>query len=189
MTEPDVLADMSGAIRNKVRRELPDSVLVRRIWSNVRDLRDVHGFSEEAMANVMRESWRDRAFRAGEQGSSGPSVADVLPAHDAETTSPSKAQHILGKLVNRPRYERYVASLGQLPETRPQRETGDSQGEKETRGLAKARQRNQSGLGATTFLRARLVDSARTIAIRVRDGGDEFSGDRGIPAGEVVILP
>ena len=55
---PEVLADLSGAIRNKVRRELPDSDLVRRIWNSIRDLRDVHGVPEEAMANVVPESWR-----------------------------------------------------------------------------------------------------------------------------------
>ena len=172
-----MLADLSGAIGAKVRRELPDSDLVRRTWNSGRDLRDVHGVSEEAMANVVPESWRDRAFRAGEQGASRQSVADMLPAHDAETISSSKAQHRLGNLVNRVRYERYVASLDQLPETRPQRGTGDSQGEKEAQGLCKARQRSQSGSGATAFLRVRLVDSAKTIsAPRVRDGGEEILG-------------
>ena len=132
VTVPEVLADLSGAIGDKVRRELLDSDLVQRIWNSVRDLRDVHGVSEEAMTNVVPESWRDRAFRAGEQGASGQSVADVLPAHHAETISSSKAQHRQGKLVNRVRCERFVAKLDQLPEKRPQRETGDSQSEKET---------------------------------------------------------
>ena len=132
-TVPEVLANLFGAIGNKVRRELPDSDLVRRIWNSVRDLHDVHGVSEEAMANIVPESWRGRAFRAGEQGASGQSVAGVLPAHDAETIRSSKAQHRLGKLVNRVHYERYVSSLDQLPETRPQRDTSESQGEKETR--------------------------------------------------------
>ena len=162
-TVPEVLADLSGAVGNKVRRELPDSDLVRRIWNGVRDLRDVHGVSEEAMANIVPESWRDRAFRSEEQGASGQSVADVLPAHDAEAISSSKAQHRLGKLVNRVHYERYVSSLDQLPVTRPQRDTSEYQVEKKTRDLAKARQRSQSGSGATAFLRARPVDSASTI--------------------------
>ena len=91
------------------------------------------------MANIMPESWRGSAFRAGEQGAS---VADVLPAHDDETIRSSEAQHRLVKPVNRVHYERYVSSLGQLPETRPQRNTSESQGEKETRDLAKARQRS-----------------------------------------------
>ena len=72
---------------------------------NVRDFRDVHGVSEEAIANIVPESWRDRAFRAGEQGVSGQSIADILPAHDAESTSSNKAQYRLGKLVNRVRHE------------------------------------------------------------------------------------
>ena len=61
-TVPEVLAYLSGAIGDKVRRELPDSDLVRRIWNSIRDLRDAHGVSEEAMANIVPESWRDRAF-------------------------------------------------------------------------------------------------------------------------------
>ena len=35
--------------------------------SSVRDLRDIHGVSEEAMANVVLESWRNRAFRPNEE--------------------------------------------------------------------------------------------------------------------------
>ena len=103
------------------------------------------------MANIVPESWRDRAFKAGEQGASGQSIANVLPAHDAETISSSKAQHRLGKLVNRLHYERYVSSLDQLPQARPERDTSESQGEKKTRDLAKARQRSQSGSGTTAF--------------------------------------
>ena len=88
------------------------------------------------MANAVPENWRDRAFRAGEQCASGQSVADVLPAHDAETISSSKAQHRLGKLVNRVRYERYVASLDQLPETR--------RGPSEKQSTLKARRRREA---------------------------------------------
>ena len=53
---PEVLADLSGAIGEKVRRGLLDSDLVRRMWKSVRDFRDVHGVSEEAMANIVPES-------------------------------------------------------------------------------------------------------------------------------------
>ena len=193
-TVPEVLADLSGAIGNKVRRELPDCDLVRRIWNSVRDLRDVHGASEEAMANIVPESWRDRAFRAGEQGASEQSIADVLPAHDAENISSSKAQRRLGKLVNRVRYEMNVSSPDQLPETRPQRDTSKSQGEKETRDLARARQRSQSGSGATAFLRARPEDAARTIpasefvtAGKIFRGIEEFLAARCPCCGEAEV--
>ena len=62
-TVPEFLADLSGSIGEKVRRRLPDLNLVHRIWRSVRDLRDVHGVSEEALTNIVPESWRDRAFR------------------------------------------------------------------------------------------------------------------------------
>ena len=55
-TVPEVLADLSCAIGNKVRRELPDSDLVRRIWNSTRDLRDVHGVSEEAIRTSCRKA-------------------------------------------------------------------------------------------------------------------------------------
>ena len=77
------------------------------------------------MANIVPEIWRDRPFRSGEQGAPGQSIAYVLPAHDVETISASKAQHRLGKLVNQARYERYVSSLDQLLETRPQQDTSE----------------------------------------------------------------
>ena len=52
---PEGLADLSGPLGENVRRELPNSDLVRRIWSSVRDLRDIHGASAEAMTNVVPE--------------------------------------------------------------------------------------------------------------------------------------
>ena len=99
----EILADLSGLLREKVWRELPNSDLVCRICSSVRDLRDIHGVSEEAMANVAPESWRNRAFRANEERASWQSDAEVLPAHDGETISSHKAQHKLGQQVNRVR--------------------------------------------------------------------------------------
>ena len=137
----------------------------------------MHGISVGAMVNIMPESWRDRPFRPRDQDTSGQSIAEVLPAHDAETTSSSKTQHRLGKLVNRVRCERYVASLEQLPEMTPPRGTGDPHGEKETKGFAKARQRKQPGPGATAFLRARPVYSSRVIpASEFVSAGRRFLG-------------
>ena len=115
-TVPEVLADLSGPLGENIRRELPNSDLVRRIWSSVRDLRDIHGVSEEAMANVVPESWRNRSFHANEEIYSWQSDVEVLPACDGETISSHKVQHKLGQQVNRLRYQRYVASLDQLPE-------------------------------------------------------------------------
>ena len=102
-TVPEVLADLCGPLGENVRRELLNSDLVRRIWSSVRDLRDINGESEEAMANMVPESWRNRAFRANMEGGSGYDV-EVLPGHDAQTISSHKAQHKLGQQINRVRY-------------------------------------------------------------------------------------
>ena len=83
------------------------------------------------MVNIVPERWRDIAFRGEEQEASERSVAEVLPAHDAESVSSSNAQHRLGKLANRVRYERYVASLDQLPvEMTTQRGTSNPREEK-----------------------------------------------------------
>ena len=90
-TVPGILADLLGIKGEKARRGLPYSDLVRNIWRSVGDLRDVYVVSEKAMVNIVPESWRDRAFRPGEQDTPGQSMAEVLPAHDAETTSSSKA--------------------------------------------------------------------------------------------------
>ena len=55
-TVPEVLADLSGAIGNKARRELPESDLVRRIWNRV-------GTSAMCMG-FQRRPWRTSCRRA-----------------------------------------------------------------------------------------------------------------------------
>ena len=115
------------------------------------------------MANVVPESWRNRAFRVNEERTSWQSDVEVLPAHDGETIGSHKAWHKLRQQVNRVRYQRYVASLDQLPEEAGPSGSNDVFGGVETRDLAKARQRGISGPGAVACLRARLVDPARII--------------------------
>ena len=72
-TVPGVLADVLGAVGENVRRGLPDSDLTRRIWRSIKDLRNAHGVFKEAMANIVPETWRDKAFRPGKQDASGQS--------------------------------------------------------------------------------------------------------------------
>ena len=159
----EILADLSGLLREKVWRELPNSDLVCRICSSVRDLRDIHGVSEEAMANVAPESWRNRAFRVNEERTSWQSDVEVLPAHDGETIGSHKAWHKLRQQVNRVRYQRYVASLDQLREEAGPSDSNDVFGRIEIRDLAKARHRSLLGPGAVACLRARPVDPARIM--------------------------
>ena len=129
------------------------------------------------MANVVQESWRNRALRANEERSSWQSGVEVLPAHDGETISSHKVQHKLGQQVNRVQYQRYVASLDQLPEEAGPSGSNDVFGGIDTRDFAKTRQRSLSGPGAVACLRARPVDQARIIsASEVVSIGRRFLG-------------
>ena len=129
------------------------------------------------MANVAPESWRNRAFRANEEGGSGQYDVEVLPAHDALTISSHKAQHKLVQQVNRVRYQRYIASLDQLPEVAGPSDGNDVSGGIETRGLARARQRSLWGPGAVACLRARPEDTARILpASAIVSMGRRFLG-------------
>ena len=52
-TLPAVLADLSGILGEKVRRNPPDSELVTSTWERVRGLRDYGGFAEEEMGEAV----------------------------------------------------------------------------------------------------------------------------------------
>ena len=161
-TLPAVLADLSGILGEKVRRNPPDSELVTSTWERVRGLRDYGGFAEEEMGEAVSRGWRDRAFRPEEESTSGNSDREVLAAHDAETIKSNEAQKKLGKEVNYfLRYDRYVTYLDGLPIHERTPEQIGPFGESETRECTKARQRSQSGPGASGWLRARPVDASR----------------------------
>ena len=141
------------------------------------------------MANILSETWWDRAFRAGEQDASGKWTTEVLLTHDDKTTSSSKAPYRWRKRVNRVRYDRHVASMEELLETTPPQSTGNPHEDKETRGFAKARQRSQSGLGTYHLVEGetrRLVQGHPSVGFCVR--GTTPSGDRGVPGDEVPLL-
>lgn len=86
-TVPEALADHSCTLGEKVRRGLPKEDLIHRTWHSVRD---AHGISEQAVANVVPESWRDRVLHAREKVNSGEYDVEVLPVHDAEITNSHK---------------------------------------------------------------------------------------------------
>ena len=75
-----VLADLSGSLSEKVRRNLPVSEQVTSIWEGVRGLRDDGGVTTEEMGEVVPRGWRDRAFRPEEVSTSGNSGREVLAA-------------------------------------------------------------------------------------------------------------
>ena len=89
-TLPAVMADLSGSLGEKIRRNLPGPELVTNIWAGVRGLRVAGGVTEEDMGEEVPRGWRDRAFRPQEVSASGHSDREVLAAHDAETTNSHK---------------------------------------------------------------------------------------------------
>ena len=89
----------------------------------------------------------------------------LLPAQDAETIRSSKSGVRMGKLVNRVRYGRCIASLGQLPETTPPARHG-----RPTRG------RRYEGFGQSI-----AIDSIGTRCYRLLEG-ETFGLDQGHPS-------
>lgn len=88
VTVPEALADNSCTLGEKIRRGLPNEDLIHRTWHSVRD---AHGISEKAVANVVPESWRDRVLHAREEVNSRQYDVEVLPVHDDEITNSHKA--------------------------------------------------------------------------------------------------
>ena len=185
---PEVLADLSGPLGEKVRRELPNSDLACRIWSSVRDFRDIHGVSEETMANVVPESWRNRAFRTNELRASWQSDVE-MSSHDGETISSHKAQHKLGQQVNGT--NGYVASLDQFSEEAGPSGSNDVFGRIEIRDLSQAHSSATEPIGTS---RCRLSEDeacgpgTNHTGLGVRVYKTVLPGNGRTPSGEVPLL-
>ena len=135
------------------------------------------------MANVVPKSWRNRTFRANEERASWQSGVEVLPAHEGETISSHKAQQ-----VNRVRYQRYVASLDQLPEEAGPSDSNDVFGE--------SRQRSCQGPATEPIgtRHCRLFEGevcgpdTNNNGFGVRVYRTALPGNGGTPSGEVPLL-
>ena len=93
-TLPAVLADLSGSLGGKVRRNLPGSELVTSIRDGVRSLQDDGGVTQEGIREVVPRGWRDRTLRPEEARAFRNSDREVLVAHDAETTTTAKPREV-----------------------------------------------------------------------------------------------
>lgn len=80
-TVPEVVADLSGATGENWR-ELPGSDLVRHIWRSIKDLRDVHGLSEEVIGTSCR---KDGGAGHSEQGSKVPQGSRIWKCYYSST--------------------------------------------------------------------------------------------------------
>ena len=116
-TLPEIPADLTGPLGDRVRRRPPESSIITQLGGSLREVRDTWGVSKEAIAGIVPESWLE--WGLGAEGDQAPRTpeADMLAAHDAVTTNSTKAQQKLGKLVNQGRHAAHTASLDQLPDT------------------------------------------------------------------------
>ncbi|CAB1101457.1 ABC [Ectocarpus sp. CCAP 1310/34] len=108
-----------------------------------------------------------------------------LAAHDGESTTPRKAQHKLGKAVNKIQLEKFMESLEHLPQEAVPPTRDNPYGGQEARNMAYARTRSSQGQGGHAFLRAAPSDRAREIrsnefvyATRRALGVEEFLAER-----------
>ena len=56
-TLPEVLADLTGPLGNKLRRGLPESSVIAQLEDSLLEIRDIWGVSQEAMAGIVPEPW------------------------------------------------------------------------------------------------------------------------------------
>ena len=83
----------------------------------IKELHQEHGVSEEGLQGVLPPSWVAWALDPpGENGRRQRTVAELAAAYDGESTTPRKAQHKLGKVVNKIKLENFTESLEHLPE-------------------------------------------------------------------------
>ena len=184
-TLPNVIVTLRGPLGDSVKNKIPDTVLVERMGDAIKEVHTEYGLSEDVLKGVVPPSWVDWALeQSGGNGRRRPTVAE-LAAHDGESTTPRKAQHKLGKAVNKKQLERFMESLEQLPQEAVPPNQENPFGGTESQSMALARVRSSQGRGAHAWLRAAPTDHAREIppnefvyAIRRALGVEEFLGTR-----------
>ena len=110
---PEVLADLTGPLRDRVRRGLRESSIAAQLDS-LREIRDTWGVTIEAMPSIVWESWLEWGLGVKGDHAPRPPEAHILAAHGAVTSNFRKAQQRLGKLVDQGRHAANKASIDQL---------------------------------------------------------------------------
>ena len=116
-TLPEVLADLTGPLGDRVRTGLLETSIITQLGGSLRQIRDTWRASKEAMGGIVPESWLE--WGLGEEGDRAP--RSQRPTCWLRTTplplTPAEAQQKLGKLVNQGKHAAHTASLDQLPDT------------------------------------------------------------------------
>ena len=83
----EVLADLTGPLRDRVRRGLPESRITVQLGGSLREIRDKWGVTKEEMAGIVPESCLEWGLGAEGGAAPRPPETDILVAHDAVTTN------------------------------------------------------------------------------------------------------
>ena len=54
---PEVLADLTGPLGDRVRRVLPEMSIIYQLGGSLREIRDAWGVTNEAIASIIPKSW------------------------------------------------------------------------------------------------------------------------------------
>lgn len=80
----------------------------------IKELHQEHGLMEEVLRGTVPGSWVSWALeQPGGNGRRKPTMAG-LAAHDGESTTPRKAQHKLGKAINKNLLAKFMDSLNEF---------------------------------------------------------------------------
>ena len=162
---PEVLADLTGPLGDRLRRGLPESRIIAQLGGSLQEIPDKWGVTKEEMAGIVPECWLEWGLGAEEDAAPTPPEVVILAAHDAVTINSRKTPHKLGKLVDQ------VADMlrTQLRSTfcrrqHAHRDRTTRWAGGDTKTLAEARHRSRlQGAGVTACLRARPTGSLRVI--------------------------
>ena len=97
---PEVLADLTGPLGDRLRRGLPESRIIAQLGGSLQEIPDKWGVTKEEMAGIVPECWLEWGLGAEEDAAPTPPEVVILAAHDAVTINSRKTPHKLGKLVD-----------------------------------------------------------------------------------------
>lgn len=112
---------------------------------------------------MLPPSWVVWALEPQEENGRRQPTVEELAAHDGESTTTRKAQHKLGKVVNKIQLQKFMESLEHLPEEAVPPTIDDPLGGSEAKDMALARVRNSQEPGGHAFFRVAPTDRAREM--------------------------
>ncbi|CAB1115520.1 unnamed protein product [Ectocarpus sp. CCAP 1310/34] len=178
-TLPAVIAALRGPLGESVRVPIPGTVLVEQMGDAIKELNQEHAISVEILKGILPPSWVEWALEPpGETGRRQPTVAE-LAAHDGESTTPRKAQHKLGKAINKIQLEKFMESLEHLPQ----------EGEIITTVHARTCRRDGAQVNMHEPLKYALSRALNGLCVKHDvESGAPFTGERNLSM-DIVIRP